>query len=97
RYPGAQVATGGAVTSAGGYTIHTFTYSDTFTPPVTPPTITQVDNTTTGSVNDAVFVRGGTYYTHIWGTNLTTSSYGDVYPSTGVSAPLAAFGSSGLI
>jgi hypothetical protein len=31
RYLGAQVATGGTVTSSGGYTIHTFTTSGTFT------------------------------------------------------------------
>jgi hypothetical protein len=30
-YPGAQKATGGTVTSAGGNTIHTFTTSSTFT------------------------------------------------------------------
>ena len=32
RYPGAQKATGGTITSVGGYTIHTFTASGTFTP-----------------------------------------------------------------
>ena len=32
RYPGSQRATGGTVTSVGGYTIHTFTTSGTFTP-----------------------------------------------------------------
>jgi hypothetical protein len=31
RYAGSQVATGGTVTSAGGYTYHTFTSSGTFT------------------------------------------------------------------
>jgi hypothetical protein len=31
RYLGAQRGTGGTVTSAGGYTIHTFTSSGTFT------------------------------------------------------------------
>jgi hypothetical protein len=31
RYVGAQRGTGGTVTSAGGYTIHTFTSSGTFT------------------------------------------------------------------
>jgi hypothetical protein len=31
RYLGPQRATGGTVTSAGGYTIHTFTSSSTFT------------------------------------------------------------------
>ncbi|GAB6125037.1 glycine-rich domain-containing protein [Humidesulfovibrio idahonensis] len=31
RYPGVQKGTGGVVTSSGGYTIHTFTTSDTFT------------------------------------------------------------------
>lgn len=31
RYPGAQRGTGGTVTSAGGYTIHTFTASGSFT------------------------------------------------------------------
>jgi hypothetical protein len=31
RYLGSQVATGGTVTSSGGYTIHTFTGSGTFT------------------------------------------------------------------
>lgn len=44
RYFGAQQATGGTVTTAGGYTIHTFTASGTFTKtaPVLPaaPTIT---------------------------------------------------------
>jgi hypothetical protein len=32
RYLGAQQATGGTITSSGGYTIHTFTSSGTFTP-----------------------------------------------------------------
>ena len=32
RYYGSQQATGGTITSSGGYTIHTFTSSDTFTP-----------------------------------------------------------------
>jgi hypothetical protein len=32
RYYGSQQATGGTITSAGGYTIHTFTSSGTFTP-----------------------------------------------------------------
>jgi hypothetical protein len=31
RYFGAQRATGGTVTSSGGFTIHTFTSSGTFT------------------------------------------------------------------
>jgi hypothetical protein len=31
RYAGVQKGTGGTVTSAGGYTIHTFTTSGTFT------------------------------------------------------------------
>jgi hypothetical protein len=31
RYLGAQRGTGGSVTSAGGYTIHTFTSSGTYT------------------------------------------------------------------
>jgi hypothetical protein len=31
RYLGAQRASGGSVTSSGGYTIHTFTSSGTFT------------------------------------------------------------------
>jgi hypothetical protein len=30
-YPGAQRATGGTITSSGGFTIHTFTSSGTFT------------------------------------------------------------------
>jgi hypothetical protein len=32
RYPGAQKATGGTITLVGGYTVHTFTTSGTFTP-----------------------------------------------------------------
>lgn len=32
RYLGAQNATGGTITNSGGYTIHTFTSSGTFTP-----------------------------------------------------------------
>jgi len=31
RYTGAQRATGGTITSSGGYTVHTFTTSGTFT------------------------------------------------------------------
>jgi hypothetical protein len=31
RYPGSQRGTGGTVTSIGGYTIHTFTSSGTYT------------------------------------------------------------------
>jgi hypothetical protein len=31
RYTGAQRGTGGVVTAAGGYTIHTFTTSGTYT------------------------------------------------------------------
>jgi hypothetical protein len=30
RYPGAVAATGGSISSSGGYTYHTFTGSDTF-------------------------------------------------------------------
>jgi Bacterial Ig domain len=33
RYPGTAVATGGTITTSGGYTIHTFTTSGTFTVP----------------------------------------------------------------
>jgi hypothetical protein len=36
RYPGPQKATGGTITQVGGYTIHTFTSSGTFTPLTTP-------------------------------------------------------------
>ena len=32
RYPGATAATGGTITSSGGYTYHTFTTTGTFTP-----------------------------------------------------------------
>jgi hypothetical protein len=31
RYSGTQAATGGTITSSGGYTIHSFTGSGTFT------------------------------------------------------------------
>jgi len=55
RYPGAQRATGGTVTSSGGYTIHTFTTvgSTTFTP------LTWAD--LSGSGNTATLVNGPTY------------------------------------
>jgi len=39
RYSGSQVATGGTITSSGGYTIHTFTSSGTFTLNNTAPVI----------------------------------------------------------
>ena len=35
RYLGSQIATGGTITSSGGYTIHSFTGSGTFTANVT--------------------------------------------------------------
>ena len=52
RYPGSQRATGGTVTSVGGYTIHTFTTSGTFTP-------TWGDMSTNG--NTGTFTAGITY------------------------------------
>ena len=52
RYPGSQRATGGTVTSVGGYTIHTFTTSGTFTP-------TWGDMSTNG--NTGTFTTGVTY------------------------------------
>jgi hypothetical protein len=42
RYPGAQRATGGTISSAGGYTIHTFTSSGTFTVTSPPANATNV-------------------------------------------------------
>ena len=55
RYPGAQRATGGTVTSSGGYTIHTFTTvgSSTFTP------LTWVD--LSGNGNTGTLTNGPTY------------------------------------
>lgn len=52
RYPGSQRATGGTVTSVGGYTIHTFTTSGTFTP-------TWGDMSTNG--NSGTLTNGPTY------------------------------------
>ena len=52
RYPGSQRATGGTVTSVGGYTIHTFTTSGTFTP-------TWGDMSTNG--NTGTLTNGPTY------------------------------------
>jgi hypothetical protein len=55
RYPGAQRATGGTVTSSGGYTIHTFTTvgSTTFTP------LTWAD--LSGNSNTGTLTNGPTY------------------------------------
>jgi uncharacterized protein YjdB len=54
RYPGAQVGTGGTVTSSGGYTLHTFTSSGTFTAgggnAVCVGSTMQLYNNTTGGV-----------------------------------------------
>jgi hypothetical protein len=57
RYPGVQRATGGTVTSSGGYTIHTFTTvgSSTFTP------LTLAD--LSGSGNTGTLTNGPTYST----------------------------------
>ena len=52
RYPGSQRASGGTVTSVGGYTIHTFTTSGTFTP-------TWGDMSTNG--NTGTLTNGPTY------------------------------------
>ena len=55
RYPGVQRATGGTVTSSGGYTIHTFTTvgSSTFTP------LTLAD--LSGGSNTGTLINGPTY------------------------------------
>jgi len=52
RYPGAQRATGGTVTSVGGYTVHTFTTSGTFA-----PTWTDLS----GNGNTGTLTNGPTY------------------------------------
>jgi hypothetical protein len=48
RYSGSQKATGGTITSSGGYTIHTFTSSGTFTPTewIGPTNLSSLNNTT---------------------------------------------------
>jgi len=76
RYPGSQRATGGTVTSVGGYTIHTFTTSGTFTP-------TWGDLTLNG--NTGTLTNGPTYNSANGGSivfdgtddyvNLNTSSF----------------------
>jgi hypothetical protein len=60
RYPGSQRATGGTVTSVGGYTIHTFTTSGTFTPNGAPGTGTiWTDFSNNG--NSGTLTNGPTY------------------------------------
>jgi hypothetical protein len=55
RYYGSQKATGGTITSAGGYTVHTFTSSGTFTP-------TEVIGAKDLSdINNTMIVNGATY------------------------------------
>ena len=53
RYAGAQQATGGTITTAGGYTTHVFTSSGTFTP------TTWSD--LSGNANSGTFTDGPTY------------------------------------
>jgi hypothetical protein len=63
RYYGAQKATGGSITSSGGYTIHTFTTSGTFTPTefIGAKDLSERNNTLT--VNGAAWIPndGGAY------------------------------------
>jgi len=91
RYPGPQKANGGTVTQAGGYTIHTFTTSSTFTP----FTEAQLRATFYGlndlSGNNSAFKSGGVTYSsdnggvllfdYTSGVLLTNSMQGYQYPN----------------
>lgn len=57
RYYGSQKATGGTITSSGGYTIHTFTSSGTFTP------TSYLDPLDNGQLKTRISNIGGTYNT----------------------------------
>jgi hypothetical protein len=63
RYPGPQKATGGTITNIGGYTIHTFTSSGTFTPLSAPSNAGAVYGLQdlSGNNNAGVAVNGPTY------------------------------------
>jgi hypothetical protein len=63
RYPGPQKATGGTITNIGGYTIHTFTTSGTFTPSAAPANGGAVYGLQdlSGNNNAGVAVNGPTY------------------------------------
>jgi hypothetical protein len=92
RYAGPQICTGGVVSSYGGYTVHTFTASGTFTTPAA-PVVPRIDNL------DAFTYRQGTVnlYSHVYGAGLVSGTYGVFTPATGCSAPFAAHGGDSLI
>jgi hypothetical protein len=56
RYAGSQKATGGTITSSGGYTIHTFTSSGTFTP------TSYLDIYDLSPTGNKITLDGGAYY-----------------------------------
>jgi hypothetical protein len=65
RYPGPQKATGGTITQVGGYTIHTFNASGTFTPLSAPSNSGAVYGLQdlSGNNNSCFAVNGPTYNT----------------------------------
>jgi hypothetical protein len=76
RYSGSQKATGGTITSSGGYTIHTFTSSGTFTPTewIGPKDLSEISSTLT--VNGATYSsdNGGNYFFNGSSDKITLSS-----------------------
>jgi hypothetical protein len=83
RYYGSQKATGGTITSSGGYTVHTFTSSGTFTPTdnISAADMGQLNttltpiNVTRGTTNGGSFDFDGTSsYIDLNSTNLITGT-----------------------
>ena len=93
RYPGPQKATGGnTITTIGGYTIHTFTSSGTFTP----LTETQLKTTfyglqdLSGNYNSVAAVNGPTYSSSNNGIIVLDGT--NDYLTTSTASPAFAFG-----
>lgn len=85
RYYGPQVATGGTVTSVGGYTIHKFTSSGTFT--LNSPTGARGSLTTDSTTNKSALtdsISKTTEATKVMGTTWSSSNKG-IYTFNGTS------------
>jgi hypothetical protein len=91
RYPGSQKATGGTVTFAGGYTLHTFTSvgSSSFTPNATWYDIS--GNSNHGTINSGEFSTANKGYLQNSG-NVTNFFYISIPDSTSISAAFSPAG-----
>ena len=91
RYPGSQKASGGTITSVGGYTIHTFTSvgSSSFTPNATWYDIS--GNSNHGTINSGEFSTANKGYLQNSG-NVTNFFYISIPDSTSISAAFSPAG-----